>query len=459
MMKPPTQLHGEPACAGRYRRSLLGSALSASLLLVLALLSTAPTLSAAPRELDSVAAVVNTEVITRTELARRVEQTRQQLRERRIEVPPDDVLRRQVLERMITDRAQLQLARESGLRIDDAQIDRAVANIADSNRMSPAQLRERVQADGLSWSQFRDDVRAELVQVRLREREVESRVQVSEADVDAFMAERSGQASAPREYRLAQILLRVPEGASADDIQRRRAQANELLNQARAPGADFAALAASRSDAPDAMSGGDLGWRVAERIPQIFLEALAGLKTGELAVVRSPNGFHLLKLLDQRNATSAEAAGAKSIQYRARHILIRRDEPGGESAALQKLAEIRQRIASGAVEFAQMARQFSADGTASRGGDLGWVLQGDTVPEFERALQSLQPGQLSEPVATQFGFHLIQLQERRESTGSSERQRSAARQALREQRVDEAYQDWLRQLRDRTYVEIRLDER
>jgi peptidyl-prolyl cis-trans isomerase SurA len=273
------------------------------------------------------------------------------------------------------------------------------------------------------------------------------------------MAERSGQASAPREYRLAQILLRVPEGASADDIQRRRAQANELLNQARAPGADFAALAASRSDAPDAMSGGDLGWRVAERIPQIFLEALAGLKTGEVALVRSPNGFHLLKLLDQRNATSAEAAGAKSIQYRARHILIRRDEPGGESAALQKLAEIRQRIASGAVEFAQMARQFSADGTASRGGDLGWVLQGDTVPEFERALQSLQPGQLSEPVATQFGFHLIQLQERRESTGSSERQRSAARQALREQRVDEAYQDWLRQLRDRTYVEIRLDER
>ena len=221
MMKPPTQLHGEPACAGRYRRSLLGSALSASLLLVLALLSTAPTLSAAPRELDSVAAVVNTEVITRTELARRVEQTRQQLRERRIEVPPDDVLRRQVLERMIIDRAQLQLARESGLRIDDAQIDRAVANIADSNRMSPAQLRERVQADGLSWSQFREDVRAELVQARLREREVESRVQVSEADVDAFMAERSGQASAPREYRLAQILLRVPEGASADDIQRR----------------------------------------------------------------------------------------------------------------------------------------------------------------------------------------------------------------------------------------------
>ncbi|MEY3664772.1 MAG: hypothetical protein RLZZ153_954, partial [Pseudomonadota bacterium] len=275
MMKPLMELHGEPACTGRYRRSRLGSALGASLLLVLALFSTAPTLSAAPRELDSVAAVVNTEVITRTELARRVEQTRQQLRERRIEVPPDDVLRRQVLERMIIDRAQLQLARESGLRIDDAQIDRAVANIADSNRMSPAQLRERVQADGLSWSQFREDVRAELVQARLREREVESRVQVSEADVDAFMAERSGQASAPREYRLAQILLRVPEGASADDIQRRRTQANELLNQARAPGADFAALAASRSDAPDAMSGGDLGWRVAERIPQIFLEELA----------------------------------------------------------------------------------------------------------------------------------------------------------------------------------------
>ena len=459
MMKSLTALDGEFDCVGLDLKRRWGRTACVSLLLVAGLTGVAPVVCAAPRELDSVAAVVNTEVITRTELARRVEQTRQQLRDRRIEVPPDDVLRRQVLERMIIDRAQLQLARESGLRIDDAQIDRAVGNIAEANRMTPAQLRERAQADGLSWAQFRDDVRAELAQARLREREVESRIQVSEADIDAFIAERSGQASAPREYRLAQILLRVPEGASAGDIQRRRAQADELLNQARAPGADFAALAASRSDAPDAMSGGDLGWRVAERIPQIFLEALAGLKTGELALVRSPNGFHLLKLLDQRNAPSAEAATAKSTQYRARHILIRRDEPGGEAAALQKLAEIRQRIASGSVDFAQMARQFSADGTSSRGGDLGWVLQGDTVPEFERALQSLQPGQLSEPVATQFGFHLIQLQERRESSGTSERQRSAARQALREQRVDEAYQDWLRQLRDRTYVEIRLDER
>lgn len=435
----------------------IGHWMSASLLFA-AMAAISP-VSSSPRDLDSVAAVVNTEVITRTELGRRVEQMRKQLRERGIEVPADDVLRRQVLERMIVDRAQLQLARESGLRIDDVQIDRAIANIAEVNRMTTAQVRERAQADGLSWAQFREEVRAELVQMRLREREVESRIQVSEADIDAFMAERSGQSAASREYRLAQILLRVPEGASAEEIQRRRARAEELLKQAQAPGADFAALAASNSDAPDAMSGGDLGWRVSERIPQIFLEAIAGLKSGELALVRSPNGFHVLKLVEQRNAASADSAGAKSMQHRARHILIRRDEPGGEAAALQRLAEIRQRIASGSAEFSQMARQFSADGTASRGGDLGWVLPGDTVPEFERALQSLQPGQLSEPVATAFGFHLIQLLERREAVGAIERQRSAARQALREQRLDEAYQDWLRQLRDRTYVEFRLDER
>ncbi len=411
----------------------------------------------APRPLDSVVAVVNAEVITRQELQRQVAQVRRQLEARRIEVPPADVLGSQVLERMILDRAQLQMARDYGIRISEVQLDRTLAELASERGLSVAEFRSRLEADGVRWEQVRRDIRNELLQRRLREREVDSRIQISEADIDAFLAERKRLDAGDAEFEVAQILVRVAEGSSAEEIQKRRARAEEVLASASRPGADFAALAASFSDAADAMSGGLLGWRSAERLPQIFYEAIAKLKPGGVALARSPNGFHILKLLGQRTAGNAASMSAPVTQTRARHILIRVGDNLGEAEARKRIDELRARIAAGA-DFADIARQNSADGTAGRGGDLGWILPGDTVPEFERAMNDLKPGQLSTPVRTPFGFHLIQVAERREDAAPPERLRSAARQALREQRTEEAWQDWLRQLRDTTWVEYRSDE-
>jgi peptidyl-prolyl cis-trans isomerase SurA len=411
-------------------------------------------------EIDGIAAIVNAEAITRGEFAARLNAVRNQLEARRVESPPLDVLAAQVLERMILDRAQLQRARELGLRVDDFQLDRVIAGMAAERGLTADGFRRGVEADGLTMAQFRDQLRTELLQTRLREREVESRVQVSESDIDAFIAERErGRADAALEFNLAQILVRVAEAASAEEIARRRARAEEVLAAARRPGADFAALAAAWSDASDAMTGGSLGWRTTDRLPQLFVEAVREQPEGAVVLARSPNGFHVIRVAGRRSGQAAADGSGPIPQVRVRHLLIRVGGEMGEPQALRRIQEIRTQIASKRVDFASAAKAFSDDGSSGRGGDLGWILPGDTVPEFERALEALQPGQLSAPVRTPFGVHLIEVLERRVAAAPPERLRNAARQALREQRVDEAWQDWLRQLRDRTYVEIRLDER
>jgi len=441
---------------------MLNRPLTGILALTLALLGNPAVGQSAQRQvqkpLDAVVAIVNAEVITRQELSNQVNLVRRQLESRNIEIPPPDLLESQVLERMILDRAQLQMARDYGIRVDDAQLDRAVAGIANDRGFSVPEFRSRVERDGLSWERLRRDIRQEMTQSRLREREVESRIQITEADVDAFIAERERLANDNAEFELAQILVRVVEGASSDEIQRRRTRAEEVLASVSRAGSDFAALAASYSDAPDAMSGGSLGWRSADRLPQIFVEAVRTLKPGGATIVRSPNGFHVLKLVAKRAAADAASADTPVNQTRVRHILVRVSDNQSESEAQRRISNIRSLIDRGA-EFADMARQNSADGTAGRGGDLGWILPGDTVPDFERAMNALAPGQLSEPIRTPFGFHLIQVLERRQQAASAERARAVVRQALREQRSDEAWQNWLRQLRDSTYVEYRLDER
>jgi len=412
----------------------------------------------APVPIDRIAAVVNSEAITERELQHQLALVERQLREQNIEAPPSDVLERQVLERMIVDRAQMQLARDSGLRVDDTQLERAMTSIAAENRLTPAQLRERLRAEGIDFEQFRDEVRGQLVRQRLREREIDSKVQISDADVDAFLASQSGTDAADRtELHVAQILLRLPEGASAEQIEQQRMRAEEIERQLQA-GADFGRLAAAYSDAPDAMSGGSLGWRTPDRLPQLFVDAVKALKPGGFTpVLRSPAGFHVLELVERRSASAPAAAGQPVVQTHARHILIRPNEVTSEDEAIRRLREIRQRIEAGAGDFAELARQYSVDGSAGRGGDLGWVYPGDTVPEFERAMNALAPGQLSEPVRTPFGVHLIQVIERRTNESSPDRLRQQARQALRQRRIEENYEDWLRQLRDRTYVEYKLE--
>jgi peptidyl-prolyl cis-trans isomerase SurA len=425
--------------------------LAACLLLALA------ALPAAAREallVDRVVAVVNKDVITLTELAERTERAAADLRRQRIAAPERAVLQRQVLERLVLDKAQLQLAQSTGMRVDELQLDRAVQRIAQNNGMALSEFRRALERDGVDFERFRADLRQQILLARLREREVDDRVQVSEAEIDAYLEEHKASLASAVEYDVAHILVRVPEQARPEQVEQARARAARVREEARA-GADFARLAASHSDAGDALQGGALGWRAPGRLPELFAEALRNLQPGAVSdLLRSPAGFHVVKLLGRRGAGDA----APVTQTRARHILVKTNEIVSEEDARRRLQGLRERIAAGA-DFAELARLNSEDGTAARGGELGWVYPGDTVPEFERAMTALAPGEVSPPVRTPFGFHLIEVQERRAADVSAERQRLLARQALRERKADEAYQEWLRQLRDRTYVELRLDER
>jgi len=402
---------------------------------------------------DRIVAVVNKDVITASELAERTAFAARQSRRENIALPERALLERQMLERLVLEKAQLQLAADSGLRVDELQLDRAVQRIAEGNKATLAEFRSRLEGEGVAFDKFRADVRQQILLTRLREREVDDRVQVSDSEIDIFLEVNRATAGAV-EYNAAHVLVRIPEQAAPERIEQARARAEKARADAMA-GGDFARLAASTSDAADALQGGSLGWRAPSRLPELFAEALKTMQPGDVSgVLRSPAGFHVLKLLERRGAGLA----APVTQTRARHILVKTSEVVSEADALRRLAGLRQRIAGG-TDFAELARLNSEDGTAARGGELGWVHPGDTVPEFERAMNALKQGELSEPVRTPFGFHLIEVLERRTADLSTERQRLQARQALRERKAEEAYQEWLRQLRDRTYVEMRLEER
>jgi peptidyl-prolyl cis-trans isomerase SurA len=360
---------------------------------------------------------------------------------------------------MIIDRAQLQLARETGVRVDDGTVNAAIGRVAESNGLTVPALRQRLEADGLSFNQFREDIRQDIILNRLREREVDNRIQISESELDNFIAEQAGVAADAQEVNLAQILLRVPENADSARIEESRKRAEDLLAQLTG-GADFARLAASFSNAAEALQGGDLGWRNVDRLPSLFVDAIRNIKTGDITgIVRSPNGFHILKVLGRRSAIDAKLASGPVQQTHARHILLRVSDLTPEPEVTRRLEEFKGRIEAGQVEFGTLARLHSLDPTGSRGGDLGWLYPGDTVPEFEKAMNGLKINEISVPVRSPFGWHLIQVLERRTEQGSGDRARMQARLALRDRKADEAYQEWLRQLRDKTYVELRLDER
>ena len=406
--------------------------------------------------LDRIVAVVNKESITLTELNVAVASAERQLRRQGIQLPERGVLEGQILERLILDRAQLQRAREAGIRVEELQLDRAVQRIAEDNKMPLAEFRRALERDGLSFEAFRDDVRDEIVLTRLREREVDQNIQVSDNEIDLFLEEAKQPGAASLEYNLANILVRIPEQASPERIEQARAKAESARKEALA-GADFARLAASYSDAPDALQGGALGWRTQERLPDLFAAAVREMKPGDVSEpLRSAAGFHLLKLLERRGAA---AQGERVEQTRLRQILIRTSEAVSDAEARRRIADLRERIATGGADFAELARAQSDDSSAARGGEIDWLLPGDAVPEFERAHSSLKIGELSQPVRTPFGYHLIQVLERRRADMSPERRRYQAHQILRERKSQVAYQEWLRQLRDETYVELRLEEK
>ena len=407
-----------------------------------------------PRQADYIVAVVNSEPITNNEVRARMVRVEQQLAQQGGALPPRDLLARQVLERLIGEKAQLQLARETGVRVDDATVDMAEQNVARQNQIDVAELRRRLQADGLSVAQFRDELRNQLLLTRLRDREVEPRVRVNDLEVDQFIQEQQGSNDlATLELNLAQILVPVPEGANEAQVMALQARAQRALERARA-GEDFARLVRECSDAPGAAaSGGQMGLRPADRYPQLFINATLSLPEGGISgVVRSGAGFHILKVVEKRQAGMP---GVSVTQSRARHILLRPGPQLSESAARERLADFRKRILAGTADFAQLARENSQDASARNGGDLGWANPGLFVPEFEDVLSDLQPGQISEPLVSRFGVHLIQLMERRQATLSQREQREIARNLVREKKLDEAYSSWAQEVRGRAYVEFR----
>ena len=414
----------------------------------------APAADAKIRLIDRIVAVINNEVITQRDLDDRLKLAMQQLSRQGTPLPPQEVLEKQLLERLITERVQLQFAKETGVRVDDAQLDGSLQRIAQQNKLSLEAFRTAVERDGVSFAQFREEIRNEILLSRLREREVDNKTVVTDSEIDNFLNTRATQLGGEEEFNLAHILVRVPEQASPEQLKERLGRTEQALSAIKS-NANFAQVAASYSDAPDAMQGGMLGWRTSNRLPALFVETLMKLQPGEYSpILRSPNGFHILKLLERRGKDSPLMVQ----QTHARHILIKTSEAVSEADAKQRLMQIKERLDNNG-NFGELARQYSEDGSATKGGDLGWLSQGDTVPEFEHAMDALKAGQISMPVHSPFGWHLIEVEERRQQDVGKERQRLTARQELRARKSDEAYEDWLRQLRDRAYVEYRQDDK
>ncbi len=410
--------------------------------------------AAGPQAADYIVAVVNSEPITRNELTNRTERLRRQLAADGASLPSADVLEREVLERLVLERVQLQFAREAGVTVDDLAVAQAEDGVARQNSVSKEAMYRQLAADGISPAQFRRELRNQLVLQRLREREVTAGVKVTEFDIDQYLREQQqqrGGAAAPLELNLGHVLVSVPEDASAAVLAEREARARRVAERARA-GEDFSALAREFSDAPEAAQGGRMGLRPADRYPELFLQSVATLPVGGVAgPVRSGAGFHILKVLEKTQAGSA----ATVVQSHARHILLRTGPQLSEAAAAAQLADYRKRIVSGLASFESLAREHSQDGSAQQGGDLGWSTPGRYVPEFEAALEGLRPGEVSQPVVSRFGVHLIELIERREAKLTPREQREVAREAVRQKKMEEAYATWVREQRARAYVEYR----
>ena len=406
-------------------------------------------------QIDRIVAVVNDDVITRHELNNHLDAVTKQLQKQGTALPAQSALERQVLERMIIEMLQTQFAKETGVHVDDTQLDKALQSIAQENKFATlADFRDRLAKDGVDFKKFREEIRNEIVTTRLREREVDSKLVISDGEIDNYLATQAKLPGKGEEYQLAHILVVVPEQASADKIQASRERAGKALARLQ-EGADFGQVAAEFSDAKDAMQGGSLGLRSTDRIPTLFLDALQKMHPGEVSpVLRSPNGFHILKLVEKRSKDVPFVI----TQTHVRHILIKTSELVPESEAKIRLLEIKQRLETGS-DFAGQAKRYSEDGSASQGGDLGWISPGETVPEFEKAMDALKVGEMSGVVQSGFGWHLIQVLERRNADVSVEQKKQQARLAIRSFKSEEAYQDWLRQLRDRAYVEYHLDDK
>jgi peptidyl-prolyl cis-trans isomerase SurA len=404
-----------------------------------------------PRTADYIIAVVNQELVTNGELESRIAQVRENARRSNAQLPSDEELRSKLLDALIDERVQVTNARDSGQKVDDAEMERAVVNVAAQNQLTMSQLRERLRREGIDYAQFRNNVRDQLLMERVREREVQARIKIGDDEIDAMIDKQRAAAGSATEFNIAQVLVTVPDGANDALVAERRARAETALARVQ-KGEAFDAVAREISEDGNKAKGGEIGLRPADRLPDVFVEVVRPLKAGEVApqLLRTGAGFHVLKLIERR-----EGGSLSVTQTHARHILLRPSPQLTQEAAIRRLQDFKRQIQAGTGNFEQLARDNSEDGSASQGGDLGWASPGNFVPEFEEAMNALPLNGMSDPVVSRFGVHLIQVVERRRVALTVRQQRDQARAALREQKYEQAYTDWLRELRARAYVEMR----
>ena len=410
--------------------------------------------NAAISTVDRIVAIVNDDVILQSELNNRLKTVIGQLRQRNTKIPSETVLRRQVLERLVLSHLQLQAAERGGIRVDDKTLNASINRIASQNNMSLDQFRSAIENDGFDFSVFREDIRKEMIISRLIQRRVRQRVNVTDQEIDNFLASNKSSGDKNKEFRLSHILISLPEAASAEQVEAAQQKANTVINELRA-GAPFKQVAAASSDGQNAFEGGDLGWRKIAELPSIFVDAVKNMQKGDISdPIRSPSGFHIIMLSDLRGAESRHVVK----QTLARHILIRRNELTSNEDAKTRLKQLLIRL-EGGEDFAALARAHSDDrGSAARGGDLGWSSPGALVPKFEAEMNKLAPGQISQPFQTQFGWHIVQKLDERKVDNTDAFLRSKARKLIRDRKTEDETQAWLRRIRDEAFVEYRLDD-
>ncbi|MDG1445177.1 MAG: peptidylprolyl isomerase [Methylophilaceae bacterium] len=405
-------------------------------------------------KLDRIVAIVDKNAITEQDLENKIRTVSEQLEKQGKQLPNARVLRKQILERLIIDSIQLQMAEQRGIKVNEMQLDKTIERIAEQNQMSVQEFSAALSNDGISYSAFREDMRDEITIARLKEMEISSRVNVSDGEVDNYLTtQENSKDGSQEEFNLSHILIRTPEESSPEDLEKARVKVEQALSEL-SKGENFEQVSATFSDAPNALEGGNMGWRSSNQIPPAFLEFLKNLTVGEVSKpIRSPNGFHIIKINEKRSADSTLIVE----QTHVRHILIKLNEVVSEQEAKQKMLTLKERLDNGA-DFAELARQYSEDGSASKGGDLGWVNPGDTLPEFEKEMNGLAEEEVSSPIRTPFGWHIIQVLERRKQDMTDQAARFQARKEIFTRKSEEAYQDWLHELRDRAFVELRLED-
>ncbi len=417
------------------------------------LLATFAVRAAQTESIDRIVAVVNDDVITQSQLNRELDTIRKRIEASNTEAPPESVLQHQVLEKMILTRLELQEAENTGIRVDDESLNNTLRRIADQNKLSLGEFRQTLESQGYSFAQFREDIRHQIAIARLEQRQVDSHVTVSKQEIANFLANMANRGADTTEYHIGHILIALPDGATPDQIQAGKAKAEKILKELQG-GADFARTAISVSDGQQALEGGNLGWRKLGQIPTMFASLVAKMKPGDLSgLVRSPSGFHIVKLLGKR-----DSARHVVTQTHVRHILIRTNELVSANDAVTRLKQLRARVLAGE-SFAELARANSDDkGSAIKGGDLGWVNPGSLVPQFEQVMNKTKVNQVSEPFQTPFGWHILQVLGRREYDSTQEYKQAQAAQAIRKRKIEEERDIWLRRLRDEAYVKIMLDD-